>query len=90
MNSGTMKRMLSISTTVKIVFIPMLLLALCTIAEAIDPPFTVKPDLFDQANTDHLGLNTEEGTETFTVFEPSDATDKFSNGVVLIGFKDWL
>jgi len=24
------------------------------------------------------------------VFAPSDSTDKYSNGVVLIAFKDWL
>ncbi|MBN2037374.1 MAG: exo-alpha-sialidase [Chitinispirillaceae bacterium] len=53
-------------------------------------PFTVKAGLFDQSKPDDLGLTAADGTETVTIFHPSDATDHYSNGVVMIGFKGWL
>jgi hypothetical protein len=53
-------------------------------------PFTVQSNLFDQANTEALGLTPAPGTETFTVFKPTAATDKFSNGAAMIGFKGHL
>lgn len=59
---------------------------------ASDPPFAVKEDLFDQSNSVSLGLTIapRTGTETVTVFQPSTSTDKFSNGVVMAGFKNWI
>jgi hypothetical protein len=67
-----------------------LVLALCCAARTGDIPFTVKTGLFDQNRANDLGLAAAKGTETITIFRPSDATDHFSNGVVLIGFKGWL
>ena len=55
-----------------------------------NPPFTIKSDLFDQTNTINLGLKTAKGTETVTIFSPSDSTDHYSNGVVLTFFKGWF
>lgn len=52
-------------------------------------PYSVMPDLFDAAKAD-LGLMPAPGTQTFTVFRPSDGTDHFSNGVSLIGFRGRL
>lgn len=54
------------------------------------PPFTVKAGLFDQAEPDSLGLSMAPGTETVTVFAPTDSTDQFSNGVVMVAFKGHL
>lgn len=53
-------------------------------------PFSVVDGLFDASNTNTLGLSVAEGTETFTVFAPSDATDHFSHGAVMIAFKGHL
>jgi len=53
------------------------------------PPYTVAPGLFAQGRPD-LGLAPAPGAQTFTVFAPTEATDKFSNGVALIGFKGRL
>ncbi len=52
-------------------------------------PYTVAPGLFRAGEPD-LGLKAAPGTETFTVFAPTDGSDKFSNGVVLIPFKGRL
>ena len=52
-------------------------------------PYAVAPGLFD-ANRPDLGLAPAPGTETFTVFAPTETTDRFSNGVVLIPFKGRL
>lgn len=49
-------------------------------------PFEVYPDLFDQNEEDSLGLTTADGTETITVFAPTDSTDYFSNGVFMTAF----
>ncbi|MGQ2991394.1 MAG: sialidase family protein [Brevundimonas sp.] len=53
------------------------------------PPYALAPGLFDAARPD-LGLSAAPGTETFTVFAPTETTDRFSNGVVLIPFKGRL
>lgn len=53
-------------------------------------PFRVASGLFDASDTNALGLSVAEGTETFTVFAPSDNTDHFSHGVVMISFKGAL
>ena len=58
-------------------------------AAPADPPYRVAPGLF-QAEAPDLGLTPAQGTQTFTVFAPSEATDRFSNGVVLTPFKGRL
>ena len=66
------------------------LAALGLIAAApADPPYRVAPGLFQAAAPD-LGLRPAAGTQTFTVFAPGEATDRFSNGVVLMPFKGRL
>lgn len=77
-------------TRVNSALVCMMLIAICGTAKAQSPPFTLKTGLFDQTNTDNLGLSAAEGTETVSVFLPSDTTDKFTNGVVMIAFKDYL
>lgn len=52
-------------------------------------PYTVVPDLFRTGEPD-LGLKSAPGAETFTVFAPTQGSDKFSNGVVLMPFKGRL
>lgn len=54
------------------------------------PPFSADPALFNQALPDDLGLTMLPGTETHTVFRPTALTDNFSNGAVMIAFKDYL
>ena len=58
-------------------------------AAPADPPYGVAPGLF-QAGAPDLGLEPAPGTQTFTVFAPGEATDRFSNGVVLMPFKGRL
>lgn len=53
-------------------------------------PFTVQPGLFDQANTNTVGSSPAPGTETFSIFKATNATDHYSNGAGLIGFKGYL
>ncbi len=65
-----------------------LTLAACASSEP-GPPYRVAPGLFDAAAPD-LGLVPAPGTETFTVFAPTGATDRFSNGVVPIAFRGRL
>ncbi len=77
-------------TIVKTVLTLVILSAYCSKIRATDTPFYIKKDLFDQTNTDSLGLVTAKGTETITVFAPVDTTDKFSNGVVMTGFRDYI
>ncbi|MBO7325611.1 MAG: exo-alpha-sialidase [Bacteroidales bacterium] len=50
-------------------------------------PVSVLDGLFNASNTNTLGLTMAEGTETITVFAPSNATDHFSHGAVMIAFK---
>lgn len=64
-----------------------LLLALAAAAES--PPYSVAPGVFDPAKPD-LGLAPPEGIETVTIHAPGASGDRFSNGVVLIGFKGRL
>lgn len=59
-------------------------------AIADDPPFIVAAGLFDQTRPDDLGLEMAEGTESVTIFRPSETTDHFSNGVFMAGFNGWL
>lgn len=58
-------------------------------AAPADPPYRIAPGLF-QADAPDLGLQPAAGTQTFTVFAPNEATDRFSNGVVLMPFKGRL
>jgi hypothetical protein len=58
-------------------------------AAPADPPYHVAPGLFQPGEAD-LGLTPAPGTQTFTVFAPNEATDRFSNGVVLMPFKGRL
>ena len=53
------------------------------------PPYRVMPGLFDAAAAD-LGLRAAAGTESFTVFAPTPAADRFNNGAVLVPFKGRL
>jgi hypothetical protein len=50
----------------------------------------VAAGLFDQRQPGTLGLQPARGTETFTIFSPSERTDGFSNGVVLMPFRGRL
>ena len=52
-------------------------------------PYAVAPGLFDAARPD-LGLRPAPGTQTFTVFAPTEADQRFNNGVVLMPFKGRL
>ncbi len=64
-----------------------------TIPEPFDPegpPFTTKAGLFNQGDTDDLGLSKAPGTETVTIFKPTSGSDHFSNGVVVTAFKGYL
>jgi hypothetical protein len=65
------------------------LLALATTAQGDAPPYAVAPGLFQPGRPD-LGLMQAPGVQTFTVFAPTERTDRFSNGVVLIPFKGRL
>src|SRR5690349_10080617 len=56
---------------------------------AADAPYAVAPGLFDPAAVD-LGLHAAPGTESFTVFAPSPAQDRFNNGAVPVAFKGRL
>lgn len=71
----------------KILFACVCLTALSLSAAA---PFRVANGVFDASNTNTLGLAVAEGTETFTVFAPSDDTDHFSHGAVMASFKGVL
>ena len=66
------------------------LIVSCVTSKDADPPFTISASLFDQTNKVNLGLSSAEGTETHSIFKPAEETDKFTNGVVITGFKDNL
>lgn len=67
----------------------MLLALLLGLAAADTPPYAVAPGVFDPAQPD-LGLKPPAGIETATIYAPGETGDRFSNGVVLIGFKGRL
>jgi len=52
-------------------------------------PYSLAPGVLAENEPD-LGLEPPEGARTFPVFKPTDSTDKFSNGVVLIAFRGRL
>lgn len=68
----------------------LLLGLLCSRVAAAQAPFSVSSGLFNQGNTETLGLHKAQGTETVTIFSPSAGTDHFSNGVVMTAFKEYL
>lgn len=53
-------------------------------------PFEVRPDLFDQAQPDTLGLEFAPGAGTFTIFRPDTGDNAFNHGVVLLPFRGRL
>lgn len=53
------------------------------------PPYSVAPELFASDRADR-GLARADGTRTFTVFRPTNDTDHYSNGAVLVAFKGRL
>lgn len=59
-------------------------------AAADNVPFSIINNLFDHTITTSLGLDRAPGLETVTVFAPTDATNHYSNGVVLAAFKGSL
>lgn len=68
----------------------------CAAGVAVEPaspdlraPYAIAPGLFDAALPD-LGLRPAAGTETVTIFRLGESGDHFSNGVVLIAFRNRL
>jgi len=53
-------------------------------------PFRVKSNLFDQNNTDTLGLSYPDGLETVTLWKADDNSDHYCNGVSLVGWNGRL
>ncbi len=75
---------------ITILGITALLFTSCKEEKASRIPFEVKTSMFDQNQKNDLGMKTPKGLETFTIFKPTDSTDQFSNGAVMIAFKDQL
>ncbi|MBJ3784234.1 sialidase family protein [Devosia sediminis] len=53
-------------------------------------PFEMAGEVLNFADTDALGLEVAEGTETITIFAPEEGGQQFAHGVVLLPFKDKL
>lgn len=68
---------------------PLLLSASAWAQTPADAPYSIAPGLFDESKPD-LGLIRVAGAETARIFSPTDASDRFSNGVVLMPFKGKL
>lgn len=66
------------------------LVVLLSPALGAEPPFAVKPGLFDMGRPDDLGLKPAPGAQTFTIFRAADNTDHYANGAVLMPFKGKL
>ena len=66
------------------------LLALFPSAIAQDAPYSIAPGLFNLSRPNDLGLQPAPGTQTITVYRPSEKGDSYANGVVLLGFKGKL
>jgi len=73
-----------------VLFLGIMLYVSCGTKEHKTDSFLVKKGLFNQNETDSLGLFLAKETETIRVFKPNDSTNHFSNGAVMIGFKDKL
>ena len=65
-----------------------LLAGMAPVSQA-SPPYEISPGLFDQSRPD-LGLKSAPGAQTVSIFKPTDGSDKFSNGAVLMPFKGRL
>lgn len=52
--------------------------------------FDVKDGLFNQSNTDTLGLSYPDGLQTYTVWKAEESGDHYCNGVCLTGYKGKL
>ena len=74
----------------KNIVISLFFICLSSTSMADNIPFSHPAHLFDASNSNTLGLSEAPGSETITVFAPSDETDHFSNGVVMIAFKGAL
>ena len=66
-----------------------LLLTLSSFSQKSQIPFKVE-DLFDLNELNDLGLSFADGVETFTIFSPKAADNKYNHGVVLSPFKGML
>ncbi len=53
-------------------------------------PFIVKESLFNQEESDSLGLETLPDAETITIYQADSLNDHYCNGVVMTGFKGML
>jgi hypothetical protein len=73
-----------------IIIYTMAVVSLVSMGLANGIPFIVVKDLFNQSDTEGLSLSIADGTETITVFAPTETTDQFSNGVVMTAFKGHL
>ena len=85
-----MKKILSAFSKAAFVLMVVFGLLASSFATVEEKVFTISSGLFDQSQPDTLGLEKAAGTETYTVFAPTDDTDKFSLGVQLIPFKGHL
>jgi len=63
------------------------ILSECFFAQENTIPFSVKPNLFDYSNPNTLGLEFAPQLKTYTVYSPTDSTNKYNNGAVFIIFK---
>lgn len=82
-----MKNRLSIAFVISVISVAVFFQS-CKKENSSEPPFKVDAALFNQNKTKDLGLKVPEELETITIFKPSDATDHFSNGVVMTVFKN--
>jgi hypothetical protein len=60
------------------------------LAQANKIPYHISSGLFDSSKPDDLGLSAPADKETITIFRPSDSTQKFCLGAVLIPFKGYM
>lgn len=67
----------------------LMLMSVCTTATA-QAPISLADGVLDMTDKSALGLTKAPGTETITVFQPTETTDHYSNGVVLAAFKGTL
>jgi hypothetical protein len=67
----------------------LLMVTLAGCAGSPRAPYEVAPGVFAAEHPDR-GLSPARGTQTVTVFRPEGFSDKFGNGVVLIGFRNKL
>lgn len=63
------------------------LFLLCTGAAFAAAPFSIADGVLTPSDRNNAGLATLPTAETYTVFSPTDATDHYSNGVVMTAFK---